>query len=48
MEVFRKSLSDIFSLLVPKEGRSYYTWREIIIGLVLITSLIFAITLLPR
>ncbi|MBB4106665.1 hypothetical protein GGQ60_000625 [Pedobacter zeae] len=48
MENLRKGLSDMLSLIVPKENGKYYTWGEIAIGGIMLSFLVFTISLLPR
>lgn len=42
MENLRKGLSDFFSLIIPKDNDEYYTWKEILIGLVFLLFLLAA------
>jgi len=48
MENLRKGLSDMLSLIIPKENGKYYTWGEIAIGAIMLSFLVFAISLLPN
>lgn len=34
MNIITNALSDIFSLLVPKENNEIYSWGELVIGIV--------------
>ncbi|WP_169305005.1 hypothetical protein [Pedobacter cryotolerans] len=45
MNKLKNALSDLFSLLVPKENNGIYSWGELVIGIVLIGMLAFAFTL---
>jgi hypothetical protein len=36
MENLRKGLSDMLSLIIPKEKHQYYSWAEISIGMLLL------------
>lgn len=42
METLRKYISDFFSLIIPKENDEYYTWSQIIIGIVILAFLFYA------
>jgi len=41
----RKGLSDVLSLIIPKEKDNYYSWGEIAIGLAMLSFLFFAISI---
>jgi len=45
MENLRKGLSDMLSLIIPKEKDKHYSWGEIAIGLAMLSFLFFAISL---
>ena len=48
MNKLKNALSDMLSLIVPKENKEIYSWSELIFGFVLIALLAFAISLLPK
>lgn len=48
MKTLQNMFSDLFSLIIPKDNNEIYTWKEIIIGLLILSFLGFGLSLTGR
>lgn len=48
MKTLQHMFSDFFSLIISKDNYEIYTWKEIIIGILVLTFLGFGISLMGR
>jgi len=48
MKTLQHMFSDLFSLIIPKDNNEVYTWKEIIIGMLILIFLGFGISFMGR
>lgn len=48
MKTLQHMFSDLFSLIIPKDNNEVYTWKEIIIGILILIFLGFATSLMGK